>query len=129
MSEPMIVSGTTGGDRIFCQFWGEWKDPSRTVRTVDFVTMDNTTGGLRITSGCPREWLDAAWAAYRKVLAGTVPRPTHTITFDRHSQAIFTEIVQRPPNDHQCDNCSGVDPSSCFNYPALLANPVEEPQP
>jgi hypothetical protein len=99
MSEPIIISGATSGDRIFCQFWGEWKDPANKVRTVDFATMDNKTDGLRINGECPDLWLDRIWVAYMQVLAGVVPRPTHTITFDRHSQMIFNEIVQRPVSE------------------------------
>jgi hypothetical protein len=81
MTAPMIVAGTTGETRIYCQFWGEWKTPARDIRIVDFAQMDDSDLGLRINVDCPREWLDIIWAAYLEVVSGIVPTPTHTISF------------------------------------------------
>jgi len=94
MTAPMIIAGTTGEDkaRIYCQFWGEWKDPSNKIRVVEFAGMDNKNEVLRIRSLCPPEWYELIWAAFQQVTAGVVPAATHTIAFDRHSMAEVTPI-------------------------------------
>jgi len=91
MTTPMIVAGTTQPERIFCQFWGEWKASKDDIRTVEYAQMATDTG-LRIAGDCPTEWLPTIWAAYLDMIAGRIPTGTHTIHYDHHSQRTFRVI-------------------------------------
>lgn len=92
MIAPIIVSGTTSPDTIYCMFWGVWKPVPKLVRPTEHVIMGTDTG-LRITPDCPAEWIQEAYDAYLLVLAGQVPPATHTIRWERYNpDPILTPI-------------------------------------
>ncbi|MCA0217945.1 MAG: hypothetical protein LCH43_11395 [Actinobacteria bacterium] len=101
MSEPIIISGTTGelGERRFCQFWGPFKVAGQ--ETVEcLASMESTVGAaLTVNPQCPVEWHGQVWQAFELLVAGGIPEATHSVEW-HFSTPRFTLIpVEVAPSD------------------------------
>lgn len=93
MSAPIIISGTTGSDRRFCQFWGPYKIAGRS-RDECLASM-SSSDGLEVDSQCPPGWLTPVWEAYTLLVAGGIPVATHTVVWG-FGRPTFSTIEVEP---------------------------------
>ncbi len=95
MTAPIIISGTTGelSERRWTQYWGPVKIAGQ-ERDECLASMANNEG-LVINRECPQAWLADVWAAFTLILAGGVPKATHTVvwTFGRPTFTLIPNPV------------------------------------
>lgn len=92
--DPVVLSGTTGNDRRYVQFWLELKYLG-TMRWVCVAAAEVREGegpAMTITNDCPSGWRSRAYKAFESIADGELHPATHTASWG-YGKPIFTEIT------------------------------------
>jgi len=93
--EPVVLSGTTGNDHRYTQFWQE-SSYLGTMRWLCVAEAGASIGEgpfLKITAGCPEGWRRDAFRAFHLLDDGLLYPATHTVAWT-FGKPTFTEVAK-----------------------------------